>query len=414
MRRDDIQKLLGGYATGTLTSEEQEALFAAALDDQELFDALAREQSLRDLLRDPAAKAQLLTALDEKPKAGWTSWWRPAAIGLAMTALTVVVVRQIPRTPQVEVAVVKPQAPAAVDQLASAPVPTVEPQPTAKEKEEAPAREKKLRAKKSADTEIRREVDQVAEVGKDKRAAAPPAGIGGVPQAQPATAPPPPPREAAPAVAQPALERADAAARDLAAPQVVAGTGAARARQSARAIFLLRAPVVEAMKSNYVEPAGQQVQGQARQQSPAPPSQQQQFGIGAAGGRIAADSKVLTLPPQPGVRYTVAGGAVRLETNDVGYLYVFARGGAGVWRSVLSGSAEPGQQHVTTVLRPDEKEVFVAFSRAVEFAKAGPVPPQPGEDPSTNLVEKDGETTYVVNPLIGSAGRQVTFTIRLP
>ena len=60
MNREDIQKLLGGYATGTLTPEEQQALFAAALEDQEIFDALGREQALRDLLRDPSAKAQLL------------------------------------------------------------------------------------------------------------------------------------------------------------------------------------------------------------------------------------------------------------------------------------------------------------------------------------------------------------------
>ena len=39
MNREDIQKLLGGYATGTLTPEEQQALFSAALEDQELFDA---------------------------------------------------------------------------------------------------------------------------------------------------------------------------------------------------------------------------------------------------------------------------------------------------------------------------------------------------------------------------------------
>jgi len=44
MSRDEVQKLLGGYATGTLTPEEQQALFAAALEDQELFDALAHEQ----------------------------------------------------------------------------------------------------------------------------------------------------------------------------------------------------------------------------------------------------------------------------------------------------------------------------------------------------------------------------------
>src|SRR5206468_3065536 len=79
MSRDDIQKLLGGYATGTLTPEEQQALFEAALDDQDLFDQLAREQALRDLLCDPAAKAHLLIAIDSKPPRWWAGWWRPAA-----------------------------------------------------------------------------------------------------------------------------------------------------------------------------------------------------------------------------------------------------------------------------------------------------------------------------------------------
>jgi hypothetical protein len=70
MRREDIRKLLGGYATGTLTAEERQALFEAALDDQELFDALAKEQPLRDLLEDPAARAHLLAALDDGPLPG--------------------------------------------------------------------------------------------------------------------------------------------------------------------------------------------------------------------------------------------------------------------------------------------------------------------------------------------------------
>jgi hypothetical protein len=67
MRREDIPKLLGGYATGTLTAEERQALFEAALEDQELFDALAKEQALRELLEDPAARAHLLAALDDGP-----------------------------------------------------------------------------------------------------------------------------------------------------------------------------------------------------------------------------------------------------------------------------------------------------------------------------------------------------------
>ena len=58
MRPEDIRKLLGGYATGTLTAEERQALFEAALDDQALFDALAKEQPLRDLLDENQEAAQ--------------------------------------------------------------------------------------------------------------------------------------------------------------------------------------------------------------------------------------------------------------------------------------------------------------------------------------------------------------------
>jgi len=86
MDRQDIQKLLGGYATGTLTPEEQQLLFEAALEDQELFDALAREQSLRDLLNDPAARGQLLAALDDRPLPWYRRFWRPAAVVAAAAA----------------------------------------------------------------------------------------------------------------------------------------------------------------------------------------------------------------------------------------------------------------------------------------------------------------------------------------
>ena len=92
MNREEIQKLLGGYATGTLTAEEQQILFEAALSDQELFDQLAREQALRDLLRDPAAKAQVLTAIEERSTPWYRrfAWWQP--VGLAAAAALVLVV----------------------------------------------------------------------------------------------------------------------------------------------------------------------------------------------------------------------------------------------------------------------------------------------------------------------------------
>jgi hypothetical protein len=66
MKSEDIRKLLGGYAAGILTEEERQALFEAALADQELFNELAGEQALKELLEDDRARRQLLHALGER------------------------------------------------------------------------------------------------------------------------------------------------------------------------------------------------------------------------------------------------------------------------------------------------------------------------------------------------------------
>ncbi|MGH9720941.1 MAG: CsgG/HfaB family protein [Bryobacteraceae bacterium] len=105
MKQPDVHKLLGGYATDTLTPAEREALFAAALEDQQLFEALADEQVLRDLLRDPAARQRVLRALEHQPpRSAWArmiAWfspagWRPMALagGLATVFLAGVMIRQ--------------------------------------------------------------------------------------------------------------------------------------------------------------------------------------------------------------------------------------------------------------------------------------------------------------------------------
>lgn len=82
MKRDDIEKLLGAYATGTLTAAERAALYEAALADQALYDALLREEPLRELLQDPVARARLLAVLSGQP-AGLAvrvrTWWRRPA-----------------------------------------------------------------------------------------------------------------------------------------------------------------------------------------------------------------------------------------------------------------------------------------------------------------------------------------------
>ena len=43
MSDHDLEKLLGGFAADTLTPEEKQALYTAALQDQQLFNALADE-----------------------------------------------------------------------------------------------------------------------------------------------------------------------------------------------------------------------------------------------------------------------------------------------------------------------------------------------------------------------------------
>jgi hypothetical protein len=79
----DRKKLLGGYATGTLTAEERQALFEAALEDQGLFDALAREEALREVLVDGVARARLLAALEGQR----APWWRRAWVAMPVRAL---------------------------------------------------------------------------------------------------------------------------------------------------------------------------------------------------------------------------------------------------------------------------------------------------------------------------------------
>src|SRR6516225_3269122 len=72
MPSDDIRDLMGRYATGSLSVEEQKRLFDAALDDQELFDELAREQEMKMLLDAPGARDRLIHALaPPKRKAPW-------------------------------------------------------------------------------------------------------------------------------------------------------------------------------------------------------------------------------------------------------------------------------------------------------------------------------------------------------
>src|SRR5688572_15143030 len=100
----DIQKLLGGYATGTLTESERKLPFEAALKDQQLFDALADEESLRQLLEDEGVRTAVLGALQPRPRPSWWQAWsrRPAVwatAGSLAAAAVLIAVLVVPKTP---------------------------------------------------------------------------------------------------------------------------------------------------------------------------------------------------------------------------------------------------------------------------------------------------------------------------
>ncbi len=69
----DLEYLLGGYATNTLTEEERHVLLKASLVNQRLFDLLADEEALKELLDDPAVRRRLLQQLKQPEEAGWFS-----------------------------------------------------------------------------------------------------------------------------------------------------------------------------------------------------------------------------------------------------------------------------------------------------------------------------------------------------
>jgi hypothetical protein len=157
MNREDVRKLLGGYATGTLSSAEREALFAAALDDQELFDALMKEEALREVFEDPDGKAQLLAAL-EKPAAQPAWWsWRPliGAVAMAGIALAAVAIWRGTREKPASVIVAEMAKHAAAPPTAAPPA-AVQPEAPAKSRlktETRPAVRDDRRPKKDQEKE---------------------------------------------------------------------------------------------------------------------------------------------------------------------------------------------------------------------------------------------------------------------
>jgi len=133
MNPEDVRKLIGGYATGSLSEAERKLLFEAALKDDELFDEIAGEQVLKEILEEPGARQRLLSALgtDAKSvKAPWwsRSWpWMGGAVTVAVAIIIVVALRTpVPQPPPQEIAQVLKSA-----EPVAAPAPPPPPTPAA-------------------------------------------------------------------------------------------------------------------------------------------------------------------------------------------------------------------------------------------------------------------------------------------
>src|SRR5580698_10347478 len=95
MTGDDIRRLIGSYATGSLTEAERKALYEAALEDQELFDELAGEHAFKEVLEEPGAKARLIAALSN-PEPGARPLsnaraWRWATIAMVTASVVIAI-----------------------------------------------------------------------------------------------------------------------------------------------------------------------------------------------------------------------------------------------------------------------------------------------------------------------------------
>jgi hypothetical protein len=125
MPSDDILDLLGRYATGSLTDEERQRLFDAALSDQDLFEELAREQELKMLLEEPGARDRMIHALEAPTHR--TAWILSAAVTAALSVVLIAFLMRPSPKPQQVAIVTPPPAPVTITTPEPAPQPATVP-----------------------------------------------------------------------------------------------------------------------------------------------------------------------------------------------------------------------------------------------------------------------------------------------
>jgi hypothetical protein len=119
----EVARLLGGYATNTLTADERQLLYQAALEDQELFNVLEDEQALRDLLADDRSRKEIghaLRPVPAKPRRWWI-WGLATATVCAAIIFGLVLNRPQPKmiTPQMAIVRTPPASVAATPEMSA-------------------------------------------------------------------------------------------------------------------------------------------------------------------------------------------------------------------------------------------------------------------------------------------------------
>ena len=140
MTQDEIRKLLGGYATNALTADERRILFEAALEDQELFNALQNEDALRELLDDAVLRDQVRRALAAPATRKTAFSWRRWALGVALPAVVAVIVILVMNRPKPPQQIPQPIQTARVEPPQVTAAPEAAPPPAAAKKQSTAVR----------------------------------------------------------------------------------------------------------------------------------------------------------------------------------------------------------------------------------------------------------------------------------
>lgn len=233
MTPEQIRQLVSGYATNTLSEQERERLFALALEDQELFDELMREQPLVELLADPDARDELMESLSPQlavvgsraraavaaaapapisdapltKRTQASTWWMAAAacaglvlIGVGLYRSTSGTAVNVSQNVKDSPAIAAPQsaesaeptpakAASKTSAAASQPAPAKVPSPSAPAANTLADQQKLAAPEDPLEAVKRRKNEAIAEADRLSGSVA----VNGPPPAQPAAPPPPPP-----------------------------------------------------------------------------------------------------------------------------------------------------------------------------------------------------------------------------